>query len=128
MLIYRKHIPEKKNKFLITDKNGKIIKDKKILSYVESLVIPPAYKDVKIFMEKSPKILFEGFDDKDRLQQIYSAAHRKKGDKKKFANLVKFGRTLPKIMADVYKHIKGSKLTKEKIISLNCFFKISFVL
>ena len=41
----------KKPKFKIVDKNEKPVSDKKVLEYIQNLVIPPAYTDVKIFYE-----------------------------------------------------------------------------
>ena len=108
----------KKPKFKVVDKNYKIINDKKILEYVQKLVIPPAYADVKIFYEKSPKILFQGYDDKGRLQQIYSKEHKKKAMKKKFCNLLEFGKVLPKLNIDINQYIKDKNFTKNKIISI----------
>jgi DNA topoisomerase-1 len=104
--------------FKITDKSGKSVTDKKVLNYITNLVIPPAYDNVTIFYESSPKILFEGFDDKGRKQQIYSKLHKQKAMKKKFLNLLDFGKVLPKIHADINKYITNSKSTKNKIISL----------
>lgn len=107
-----------KSKFKIVDKNDKIITDKKILDYIDKLVIPPAYKDVTIFYDKSPKILFEGFDDKGRKQQIYSQDHKQKSMKKKFCNLLNFGSVIPQIESDITKYMKNKKYDKNKIISL----------
>jgi DNA topoisomerase-1 len=108
----------KKPKFKILDKSDKHVTDKKIIEYIKKLTIPPAYKNVTIFYEKSPKILFEGFDDKGRKQQIYSPEHKKNAARKKFCNLIDFGSILPKIEADLKKHMKNNKPTKDKIISL----------
>jgi DNA topoisomerase-1 len=109
---------DKKPIFKITDRSGKLVNDKKILNYITDLVIPPAYEDVTIFYESSPKILFEGFDAKGRKQQIYSKSHKKKSMKKKFLNLLDFGKVLPQIHNDINKYVKNSKFTKNKIISL----------
>ena len=109
---------DKKPKFKLMDKFDKAVTDKKVLEYVKSLVIPPAYHDVKIFMETNPKILFEGLDDKNRLQQIYSPAHKKKASKNKFCNLLEFGQALPKIDSDIKKYMTSTKMTKNKAISL----------
>jgi DNA topoisomerase-1 len=108
----------KKPKFKFLDKGGNPITDKKILDYIKKLTIPPAYKNVTIFYEKSPKILFEGYDDKCRKQQIYSPAHKKKAARKKFCHLLEFGKILPQIESDLKKHIKNHKPTKDKIIAL----------
>ena len=124
MLYYRIHDgaagvgKNKKHKFKIIDKDDKLVTDSTVLEYIKSLVIPPAYKDVTIFYEKSPKILFEGYDDKGRKQQIYSAAHKKKSAFKKYCNLIDFGRVLPKMETDLNKYVKNSTPDKNKIIAL----------
>jgi DNA topoisomerase-1 len=109
---------DKKPKFKIMDKSDKLVTDKKVLEYIKSLVIPPGYHDVKIFMEPNPKILFEGLDDKNRCQQIYSQAHKKKASKNKFCHLLEFGKAIPKIESDIKKYINSIKMTKNKAISL----------
>jgi DNA topoisomerase-1 len=109
---------DKKPKFKILDKDDNPVKDKPVLEYIKKLVIPPAYADVSIFYEKSPKILFQGYDDKKRLQQIYSPEHKKKAARKKFCHLMEFGKVLPNIERDIEKNIKSIKITKDKIISL----------
>ena len=111
-------IKDNKPVYKIVDKKGLEVTDKKILEYIEKLVIPPAYNDVTVFYEASPKILFQGYDDKGRLQQIYSANHKKKAMKKKFCNVLEFGKVLPKIESDIKKYMNSEKFTKNKIISL----------
>jgi DNA topoisomerase-1 len=121
MIYFRRTIgldKDKKPIFKIEDTKGVGVIDKKVLEYVKNLVIPPMYRDVKIFMEASPKILFEGFDAKDRLQQIYSPAHKKAASKKKFCDLRDFGKVLPKLENDVRTHVSSKAVTKDKIISL----------
>ena len=121
MLYYRIHDgvdKDNKPKFKFIDKSKNNITDAKVLEYIKSLVIPPAYQNVTIFYEKSPKILFEGFDDKGRKQQIYSASHKKKAMSKKFCQLLDFGDVLSKIETDIKKYMESAKYTKNKIISL----------
>lgn len=119
MIYFRlKDGPAKNKKFKILDKNNKIVTDKNVIEYIKKLVIPPAYNDVKIFYEKNPKILFQGYDDKMRLQQIYSQSHKKKAAKKKFCHLLNFGKILPKIESDISKYMKTDRFTKNKIISI----------
>jgi DNA topoisomerase-1 len=124
MLYYRIHAgttgtgKNKKPHFKILDKNDNSVTDKTVLEYIKNLTIPPAYKNVTIFYEKTPKILFEGFDDKGRKQQIYSPEHKKKASRKKFCHLLNFGAVLPKMESDLKKHMKTTKPTKDKIIAL----------
>jgi len=109
---------DKKPKFKILDKDDKPVSDKTVLEYIRKLVIPPAYADVKIFYEDSPKILFQGYDDKGRLQQIYSQGHKLKAMKKKFCHILDFAKVLPQINSDIDKYIKDTTFTKNKIISM----------
>lgn len=118
MIIYRKKIDEAKKIYEYYDKTGKRVADKIILEYIDKLVVPPAYENAEIYYEKSPKILFQGYDKAGRLQQIYSPQWRAKADKEKFKALIDFGYQLPKMIKEMEKHIKGNTLTKEKIISL----------
>ena len=111
MLYYRIHDgvdKDNKPKFKFIDKSKNNITDAKVLEYIKSLVIPPAYQNVTIFYEKSPKILFEGFDDKGRKQQIYSASHKKKAMSKKFCQLLDFGDVLSKIETDIKKYMENA--------------------
>lgn len=121
MIYYRIHDglqSDGKIKHKILDKNNNVVADTEVLDYIKKLTIPPAYKDVKIFYEKNPKILFEGFDDKGRKQQIYSESHKKKSSTKKFCSLIEFGKVIPKIESDITRIIGSSRLTKNKLIAL----------
>lgn len=114
----------------LTDLNGKPIADKAIAEYVKNLVIPPAYKNVRIYYENNPKILYDGIDAKGRLQQIYSKKWRTAADKQKFKKLIKFGKELPKIFGNINKHILDKNNTQNKCIAIIlkivsvCYFRI----
>jgi DNA topoisomerase-1 len=127
MIILRKGT---KPDFYYETSDGTRIKDKVILEYVNNLKIPGAYHDVIIFYVKSPKILFQGYDDAGRLQQIYSPSHCKAACKKKFQSLIDFGHALPKIYSDCEKYMMQVKPTKNKIIAIIikiislCYFRV----
>ncbi len=120
----------KKEDGSLTDIHGKPVRDAATLAYVKSLVIPPAYRNVRIFMEEDPKIVFEGTDSKGRLQQIYSKKWRAAADKNKFKKLIKFGRQLPQIFAHIEKHMREKRSTKNKCIAIilkiisQCYFRV----
>jgi DNA topoisomerase-1 len=119
-----------KHVYKIIDKKENVVKDKKVLNYITKLVIPPAYDKVTIFYEKTPKILFEGFDAKGRKQQIYSAHHKAKAVKKKFRDLLEFGKVLPQIIRAINKGMTAKTCTKNKLISIilkviiSCGFRV----
>ncbi len=114
----------------LTNHQGKRITDSVILEYVKSLVIPPAYQKVRIFYEPNPKILYEGTDSKGRLQQIYSKKWRTAADRLKFKKLIKFGKEIPKIFANIEKHINEKSNTQNKCIAIIlkiisvCYFRV----
>jgi DNA topoisomerase-1 len=115
MLIYRKR---EKDKWYYVDSKNNVIKDKKILEYIKNLVIPPAYENVEINYINNPKVLFVGYDNKGRRQQIYSKKWRDKADKKKFKLLIEFGKKIPLINININKNIDNNKNNKEKLISI----------
>ncbi len=117
MIIHREG---NKDNWIYKDSKGAVIKDKNILEYIKKLAIPPAYKNVQIFYEKNkvPDMLYFGFDDAGRKQQIYSKKWREKADKLKFIALIDFGRKLPQMMLKMLNNIKSDKLSKNKMISI----------
>jgi DNA topoisomerase-1 len=94
------HRKKRASTYLYFFDDGTSVKDKKILNYIKSLVIPPAYDDVIIFYEKDPKILFTGVDSKKRLQRIYSAKWRISQDKHKFCDLLIFSSVVDRLIRD----------------------------
>lgn len=121
--------PEDK-KYVFTDHRGNVVENKETLEKIKKFAIPPAYKKVKIDLSACAKIIYEGYDDKNRLQQKYSDAHNKRAKKEKFCRLIDFGRAEPQLKADIKKYISSSRVTQNKIISLilaiiwKCGFRI----
>lgn len=122
-----------KNGNKYTDIAGKAITNKEHLEYARSLVIPPAYRDVRIFIYprgKIPSIVFEGIDSAGRLQQIYSKEHREQADRSKFQKLIKFGEMMPDIFSQMEKHVRERGRTLNRAVALilkivsKCYFRI----
>ena len=91
---------------IILDSYSNIITDPNILYYIKSLTIPPAYKNVKIYYydkNSMKKILYEGTDSKGRKQVIYSPEWVKLQEKKKFATLLEFSKSINKINSTIKK-------------------------
>jgi DNA topoisomerase-1 len=114
-------------------RDGSIVKDKVILEYIEKLVIPPAYMSVEIYYQangREPKIKYIGYDDKGRVQAIYSKKWTEQARSIKLCNLVHFGEELPMIMSRMDNHMRSSRMTKNKVIATIlkiisiCYFRI----
>ena len=89
---------------------GKPVKDKDILAYIAALVIPPKYRNVEIYIHRKqgrisapPKLTYKGIDEAGRIQYGYSEAWKIKSRKKKFSDLIEFGRALPRIKMAIQK-------------------------
>lgn len=129
MIILRKG---QNKEFIYTDSKNNVIEDTEILEYIKKLVIPPNYIDVTIFYSKSsiPKILFQGYDSKGRLQRIYSDMWNKKSIRKKNCQLLNFAEQIKNITDTVKKNISSTKNSKEKLVSLIihimmvCYFRV----
>lgn len=106
--------------FVYSDASGKRIADAKILEYVKSLRIPPAYVDVKIHIAMRgstpcapPKLTYTGIDTAGRTQYGYSAAHTARAAKSKFSDLVMFGTALPLVRKRITEALKNPAASRK---------------
>ena len=98
---------------------GKKITDQVILDYIRKLVIPPKYKDVVIFYEPEgeAKILYQGYDSKQRLQRIYSSLWNNKTAYSKFCELLNYyTHIIPLRGEKKYQHFLEFKVFKEPFL------------
>jgi DNA topoisomerase I len=100
--------------YLFEDKD---ITDSELLDYINSLVIPPAWKNVKIAKNKDADILATGTDSAGRLQYIYHPRFRARQDRAKFERILRFARALPKMRRITGEHLKHSQLDREKVLA-----------
>lgn len=85
---------------------------------LNGLYIPPAYKDVKINLNKKEKVLAIGVDERDRHQYIYNKDFTEKNKKKNFHKMIEFGENYKKMMNSVKKDLYSEGETKEKQIAM----------
>ncbi|MBE8723089.1 DNA topoisomerase IB [Sphingobacterium pedocola] len=104
-----------KNGFFYVDSEGKKIKDTEILSYIESLVLPPAWEDVWISMEQNGHLLATGIDALGRKQYRYHTKWMQIRNLKKFEKLYDFGSALPKLKRRLKKDLRKRTFIKDKI-------------
>jgi DNA topoisomerase-1 len=129
MIILRKG---EKNKFKYLNYKGDEVKSIEMLDYIKKLVIPPNYIDVKIFYQNigHPKILYQGFDSKNRLQRIYSNEWKNKALRRKFCELLNFSEQIQSMATEVKKQMSVGTHTKNKMIAIIirivmvCYFRI----
>ena len=83
--------------FFYTDASGKRITDAASLERTSSLVIPPAWKYVRISPHAGSSLQAVGMDTTGRIQYIYNPTYSERQQKKKFAKIEKFGEHLPRL-------------------------------
>ncbi len=99
-------------------RRGKRISSKRTLNRIKSLVIPPAWKNVRISHLKNSHIQVKGTDDQSRLQYIYHPLWSKLRNQTKFAKMTAFGKVLPEIRKQVDLDLKLPTMCKRKCLAL----------
>lgn len=98
--------------------DGKKIIDPERLKYFKSLVIPPAWKNVRICPLPNGHIQALGEDHKGRKQYRYHPLWNKIRNSTKFFKMGAFGEALTTIRKRVKKDLSQSKMTKTKCLAL----------
>ena len=104
--------------FRYFDKNGGEIKDERHLERIKSLVIPPAWKYVRIAPSISSHLQVLGMDTNGRIQYLYHSKFREKQEKKKFQKIEKFGDHLPKLRRITNEHLTLEGFPREKVLAV----------
>ena len=87
--------------------DGERVTDGATLRWINSLVIPPAWRDVWISTDRRGHLLATGRDDKERKQYLYHPRWREVRDADKFDSLGKFGERLPRLRKRVEIDLAG---------------------
>jgi DNA topoisomerase I len=104
-------------KFVYYFPNGQRVQNTKVLTRIQSLAIPPGYKNVWICPYANGHIQATGRDEKNRKQYIYHQFWRQVRQEKKFTCMEQFGSSLPLIRAHVDEELKKPiQITKSQII------------
>lgn len=89
---------------------GETVTDERVRRRLEALAIPPAWRDVWICRSPTGHIQATGYDEAGRKQYIYHPRWTEVRDAVKFASLVAFGHSLPRLRRRVNRDLKGEEL------------------
>ena len=91
----RKNSKDKtKKKFHII--NDKVVTDQELIKRIESIYMPPAYKEVVIAKSENNKIQAIGTDTRGRRQYIYNTKYTKKRNERKYDDVMELGQSIIK--------------------------------
>jgi DNA topoisomerase I len=99
--------------FRYEDAKGRRITDKEQLERIESLVIPPAWKDVWISPRPGAKLQATGVDAAGRRQYLYHPAYRAKQEQAKYDKLIRFAERLPALREVMATHLDADEFSSD---------------
>lgn len=97
--------------------SGDPVSSSSVTNYIQSLAIPPAWKDVEISDNPSSKILATGIDKAGRKQYLYNPDFRRMMDHKKYDRLLGFASKLPTMRKVTAEHLKRHDLDELKVLA-----------
>ena len=105
----------RKGSFRYRDARGREIRDPETLERIESLAIPPAWKDVWISPRPHAKLQATGFDRAGRKQYLYHPVYRAAQEREKYDSMIRFGERLPALRAAMSEHLDKDELDRERV-------------
>lgn len=99
-------------------KNGRYIKQKSELKRFSSLVLPPAWENVRISDLANGHLQAVGLDIKNRKQYRYHPKWNSIRNQTKFYKIAEFGQKLPSIRKSVDHDLEEKEWSKNKVIAL----------
>jgi DNA topoisomerase I len=100
-----------RGRFRYENARGRRITDEAALARIDSLRIPPAWRDVWISPRANAKLQATGVDSAGRVQYLYHPEFRARQEQAKFDKLVLFGERLPELRAAMAEHMELEPLT-----------------
>jgi DNA topoisomerase I len=88
------------------------------LARIEGLRIPPAWTNVHISPDAGRKVQAWGEDDAGRKQYLYSEAHVRERDRRKWKRVLRLGQALPRLRLRVNEDLQRPALEREAVLAL----------
>jgi DNA topoisomerase I len=107
-----------KSGFRYRDANGNQITKTDQLERIKALVVPPAWKYVRISPAKGGRQQAVGMDTTGRIQYIYHPKFSARQQRKKFSKIEKFGEFLPRLRKLTNEHIALEGFPREKVLAI----------
>lgn len=105
-------------RFRYVDARGTTIADPAKLERIESLRIPPAWKQVWISPRAGAKLQATGIDRVGRRQYLYHPDFRARQEQEKFDRLIRFAEKLPELRAAMAAHMEEDALVPERVCAV----------
>ncbi len=96
---------------------GRAVTSAKLIARLDSIALPPAYRDAWYCRDATGHIQATGVDDRGRLQYRYHADFRARQDAEKYGRCAAFGTALPAIRKQIEHDLARRDLSRERIVA-----------
>lgn len=107
----------KESGFWYTTADGTRIDDPAVLERIQSLVIPPAWKGVRIATSDRWVLQAIGEDAKGRTQYLYHERFRRKREQEKYLRVVRFAESLPRLRRRVASDLDPRTISRTTVLA-----------
>lgn len=97
--------------------NGRTVKSRVIRRWVATLVIPPAWTNVEIALDRDAKILVTGRDERGRKQYLYNPTWTNRAAEQKFNRILRFAEKLPTMRRVTAQHIRRRPIDEKAVLA-----------
>ena len=104
--------------FSYEDARGRPLRDEEAVARIASLVIPPAWKDVRISPRPGSRLQAVGVDTSGRVQYIYHPQFAARQQRKKYEKIERFGESLPALRRKTNEDIQREGLPRERVLAV----------
>jgi DNA topoisomerase-1 len=98
--------------------DGRPLEDEAALERIRSLVIPPAWRDVRISPSPRSSLQAVGADKAGRVQRIYRPSFVARRARRKYEKIERFGEALPRLRRKANEDIAREGLGKERVLAV----------
>ncbi|HWS86808.1 MAG TPA: hypothetical protein VN282_07580 [Pyrinomonadaceae bacterium] len=113
-----RRVGSKSRGFRYETADGRRIEDEAALARIRSLVIPPAWRDVRIAPSPRSRLQAVGLDKAGRVQRIYHPSFVARRARRKYDKVERFGEALPRLRRKTNEDIAREGLGKERVLAV----------
>ena len=96
---------------------GETVSEKRVLTRIENLKVPPAWEDTRIARSPSARVQAIGYDSAGRLQYLYHPEYRERKEREKLERILRFSDALPRMRRVTTNHLRHKYLDREKVLA-----------
>ena len=107
-----------RRRFKYEDAKGRPVSRKADLERIQSLVIPPAWRHVRISPSGGSRVQAVGLDKLGRLQYLYHPQYAARQQRRKYEKIVRFGEFLPALRRKTNQDINLEGFPRERVLAV----------